>query len=128
MPHRLSQGPSSPAATLSEQRAELADRALATLWAVWPWGGGTAGPGRECGTSEPRGRKLLGRLGEASKVPFPSNCPESGLCGSQVGSETKSHAGEVQAMGCRHTRARSLEARELGLLIQNPDLCPRGLA
>lgn len=41
------QGPGSPAATLSEQRAELADRALATLWAVWPRGGGTAGPGRE---------------------------------------------------------------------------------
>lgn len=56
------------------------------------------------GTSESRGRRPPGRLGEASKVPFPSSCPESRPCGSQVGSETKSHPGEAQAVGCRHTR------------------------
>lgn len=56
------------------------------------------------GTSKPRGGRLPGRLGEASKVPFPLSYPENGPCGSQVRSEVKSHPGEVQAVGRRHTR------------------------
>lgn len=43
VPPPAPQGPGSPASTLSEKQAELANRAPAMLWGVWPRGGGDLG-------------------------------------------------------------------------------------